>query len=131
MRRTFRDAFDLDLGDRSLTKIAIARARGEDLEDIVKAMITAADRGGPNDDKIIRALGAVFNGSRSVSQSALEFCKRVGFGADPKVLDDATTWKLAEQIVGGMLTEAKARAAQRDVPGAAVDVTVRETKASE
>lgn len=129
MRRSFRDAFDAGLGARSLTARVISMARGEDLEDLVKAMIEAAGSDNANADKVIRALGGVLNSGRATSLAAIQFAKRVGFGADPKTLDNDTVFRLAAELVAQAVAEAEARkvaAAATDTK--VVDVTAEPAK---
>lgn len=108
LRRRMRDAFKEGV-DRNLCDQAISIARGEAVEDLVKSMCAAADRGGENCDKILRALGSTLVSTLSTQLAAIEFCKRVGFGADPKPMDQSAVLEL----VASMLNEARARAAEK------------------
>lgn len=124
MRRTLREAFDLKEGDRSLTRKLLALARGEDIEDLVKAMVDAADSDDEKADRIIGALGNALNAGRAVQLKAIEACKRIGFGKEDTSLDAETIRKLgfefAQQMLEGMIAEAEARRAEQ---GGAIDTT--------
>jgi hypothetical protein len=100
-----RDAFKEGV-DRNLCSLAIRMARGEDVDELVKAIANAANAG---DDKTVSALGKMLNTARTTQLAAIEFCKRVGFGADPKPIDDSA----AAELVAAMLAEARARVAEK------------------
>jgi hypothetical protein len=103
-----RDAFKEGV-DRNLCGLAIQIARGEQIEEIVRAICEKAAGDEQNADKVIAALGRTLTSMQSTQLAAIEFCKRVGFGADPKPIDDSA----AAELVAAMLAEARARVAEK------------------
>lgn len=103
-----RDAFKEGV-DRNLCTLAIQIARGEQIEELVEAMCDAARGGSENADKVISAMGRTLTSMQSTQLAAIEFCKRVGFGADPKPIDDSA----AAELVASMLEAARQRAAEK------------------
>lgn len=108
LRRRMRDAFKEDV-DRNLCTLAIQIARGEQVEELVKEICDVARSGQEGTDKVIAALGRTLNQMQATQLQAIEFCKRVGFGQDPKPIDDSA----AAELVATMLEAARVRAAER------------------
>lgn len=108
LRRRMRDAFK-ENDDRNLCKLAIEAARGDDIAPLVAEMVRVSREGGMFAGQILAGLGKTLATLKTNQLAAIEFCKRVGFGADPKPIDDSA----AAELVATMLEAARARAAER------------------
>lgn len=125
LRRRMRDAFK-EGDERNLCKLAIEAARGDDIAPLVAEMVRVSKEGGMFAGQIIAGMGKTLAALKSNQLAAIEFCKRVGFGHDPKPIDDSA----AAELVAAMLSEARARAAERaaQIPAATVSAASEETK---
>jgi hypothetical protein len=122
MRRTLRFAFEKSHEGRALTQKAIALARGDDIQDLVDAVVAAVEAG---DHKAVQAAGSVLVAARTTQLKAIAWCKDVGFGKENASLDEETIRKLglefAHQMIEGMIAEAETR--KVDAGDAPIDTT--------